>query len=70
MAYHCVSKKGGQDKVDLRWEITESQPPGGDPLQRSSPTGGYTRPCPTRHSSAPPRFNCIEVQPWEKEKRK
>ena len=33
IAHRCVSEKGGPDKVHLRWEITESQPPGGDPPQ-------------------------------------
>ena len=39
MPSHCVSEKGGQDKVHLRWEIEESQPLGGDPrAQRRSPS--------------------------------
>ncbi len=34
IVFHWVSETGGQDRVHLCREITESQPPGGDPLRR------------------------------------
>ena len=46
--HFCVSDRVSEwlsqivlDKVHLRWEIEESQPPGGDPLQRSAAVIGW-----------------------------